>query len=249
MLKRSRSAARSRDEPAQGPLRTCARQGLVPSARREPCGSLWRRQRSPFLPVLDFQLIVLDPPVSSRAPCGPAGAVAWGVLVPPVAPRSQRRLGQHRAPASPCSAAAALHARPFPPTGGRERGCAARPPLLHHLRGSEDHRGGRQVRGPGAGPQRRGTDTCPGGGVSSVLLRGGLGGRVALDTASLRGTRPQHTQAKGARQARGKSPAGWPRQGPISIPPQGRAARGSPGPAQEQVATCPAPTPGSGKET
>lgn len=86
MLKRSRSAARSRDEPAQGPLRTCARQGLVPSARREPCGSLWRRQRSPFLPVLDFQLIVLDPPVSSRAPCGPAGAVAWGVLVPPVAP-------------------------------------------------------------------------------------------------------------------------------------------------------------------
>lgn len=42
--------------------------------------------------MLDFQLIVLDPPVSSwvpvahSSPTWVAGAMAWGPLVPPVAP-------------------------------------------------------------------------------------------------------------------------------------------------------------------
>lgn len=47
-----------------------------------------RLKRSTFLPVLDFQLMVLDPPVSSWVPITwAAGAMARGSLVSPVSPR------------------------------------------------------------------------------------------------------------------------------------------------------------------
>lgn len=166
--------------------------------------------------------------------------------MPPVAPRSQRRLGQHRAPASPCPASpAAAPPPPFPPAGGREHERAACPSLLHHLRGSEDHRGGSRVRGPAAGPPCRGhvPSESLGRRVFNVLLHWGAGrAREACERArsarpcthSTRarpvscGTGPWRAQAKGlAEWASGQAQPGGHARVPICIPPPGAVQHGA----------------------
>ncbi|XP_024901214.1 FERM, ARHGEF and pleckstrin domain-containing protein 2 isoform X3 [Pteropus alecto] len=73
-----------------------------------------------LLPLRGMLLIVLDPPVSSRVPCGPPPARLGGrrrgvgTLRASRSPRSQRRLGQRRAPAPLRSASPATLYTPTP---------------------------------------------------------------------------------------------------------------------------------------